>query len=203
MRGPYLAILLALATVAGHLRAQFVYVANGGGSNNVSAYRIDENGALRQIPGSPFAAENLPSSIALHPTGRFAYVVNESSNNVSAYRIERDGSLTPIPNSPFQADIDPHDIAIDPEGKFAYVVNAVANNISAYQIAEDGALAPISGSPFPAAGFPRSLAIERPESSFIAPIRSTRRCQDSASEMMESCRRSRVLHTQPESDHFP
>jgi len=38
-------------------QAQFVYVANGGGSNNVSAYRIAENGALSPIPGSPFAAQ--------------------------------------------------------------------------------------------------------------------------------------------------
>jgi hypothetical protein len=49
------------------LRAQFVYVANGGGSNDVSAYRVDENGALIPVPGSPFAAGAQPSSVTASP----------------------------------------------------------------------------------------------------------------------------------------
>jgi hypothetical protein len=39
------------------LRAQFAYVANGG-DDNVSAYSLAANGALKPVKGSPFAAGN-------------------------------------------------------------------------------------------------------------------------------------------------
>ncbi len=158
MRGGCFGVLSALAVgfvlLAASSQAQFAYVANGGGSNNVSAYSIGENGALTAIPGSPFAAGNLPSSVVVDPSARFAYVVNEGGNNVSAYTIDKNGALTPIPGSPFAAETDPHEVAVDPAGKFAYVTNAVSNNVSAYRIGENGALTPIPGSPFAAESFP-------------------------------------------------
>ena len=125
-------------------QAQFIYVANGGGSNDVSAYQITAEGTLLQIAGSPFPAGNLPASVAIDPKHRFAYVVNESSNNISAYAIGAKGELSSVPGSPFDAGTNPHEVAVDPQGRFAYVVNAVDNNVSGYQIdANSGALAPI------------------------------------------------------------
>ena len=122
MREGCFSVLSTLAVgfvlLAASAQAQFAYVANGGGSNNVSAYGIGENGALTPIPGSPFAAGNLPSSVTVDPTGKFAYVVNEGSNNVSAYRIGENGALTPIPGSPFSAGIESVSVAADPTGKF-------------------------------------------------------------------------------------
>ncbi|MFZ0710172.1 MAG: beta-propeller fold lactonase family protein, partial [Terrimicrobiaceae bacterium] len=89
------ALAAGLVLMAASSYAQFVYVANGGGSNDVSAYRLGEDGALTPVPGSPFPAGNLPASVAVDPTGKFAYVVNEGGNNVSAYRIGKNGALTP------------------------------------------------------------------------------------------------------------
>jgi hypothetical protein len=43
--------------LAAPLRAQFAYVANGG-DDNVSAYSLAANGALKPVKGSPFAAGN-------------------------------------------------------------------------------------------------------------------------------------------------
>jgi 6-phosphogluconolactonase len=80
-----LVVVSSFIWLAPSLRGQFVYVANGGGSNNVSAYKIGLNGSLTAIPGSPFAARNLPSSMGVDPNGKFAYVVNESSGDVSGY----------------------------------------------------------------------------------------------------------------------
>jgi hypothetical protein len=60
--------LLVLGTAA---TAQFCYVANGGGSNNVSGHKIESTGGLIPIPGSPFAAGNLPAAVAVDPKGRF------------------------------------------------------------------------------------------------------------------------------------
>src|SRR5260370_11022118 len=157
------ALLLVVSSfiwLAPSLRGQFVYVANGGGSNNVSAYKIDLNGSLTAIPGSPFAARNLPSCVGVDPNGKFAYVVNESSGDVSGYKIASGGALIAIPGSPFSVGSDPHQIAIDPAGKFAYVVNAADNNVSAYRIRPDCSLTPIHGSPFIAGRFPRSLVVD-------------------------------------------
>src|SRR5258708_40095432 len=78
-----LVLVSSFIWLAPSLRGQFVYVANGGGSNNVSAYKIGLNGSFTAIPGSPFAARNLPSSWGADPTGKFAYVENNSSPTLS------------------------------------------------------------------------------------------------------------------------
>jgi DNA-binding beta-propeller fold protein YncE len=93
---------IGFVCLAAPLRAQFVYVANANSSpGSVSAYSIGANGALMlNVPGSPFAAGNTPLSVAVDPTGKFAYVANTggnvSSGDVSAYSIGADGALTPI-----------------------------------------------------------------------------------------------------------
>ena len=153
-------LAIGFVCLAAPLRAQFAYVANLS-SNNVSAYSIGANGALTPVPGSPFAAGTFPFSVAVDPTGKFAYVTNVSSNNnnVSAYSIGANGALTPVPGSPLAAGTFPTSVAVDPTGKFAYVTNVSNNNVSAYSIGANGALTPVPGSPF-AAGFgPRSVAI--------------------------------------------
>ena len=98
-----LALVISIALLAGSLRAEFVYVVNTG-ANNVSAYRIAENGALTPVTGSPFPTGIDPFSVA---AGRFVYVANAGSNNVSAYRITENGALTPVAGSPFPTGNDP------------------------------------------------------------------------------------------------
>jgi 6-phosphogluconolactonase len=111
------------------------------------------------VPGSPFATGSQPISVAVDPTGKFAYVVNNFGNNVSAYSIAAGGFLTPLPGSPFQAGNNPDSVAVDPTGKFAYVANQVGDNVSAYRISDNGALTPVPGSPFAAGSHPHSVAI--------------------------------------------
>ena len=101
-------------------------MANASGGN-VSAYSIGANGALTPVPGSPFAAGDEPGSVAVDPTGEFAYVTNEDDDNVLAYSIGANGALTPVPGSPFAAGDEPGSVAVDPTGKFAYVVNGGVN----------------------------------------------------------------------------
>jgi DNA-binding beta-propeller fold protein YncE len=96
-------LAVGFVLLAAPLRAQFAY---GGNflSNNVSAYSIGSNGALTPVPGSPFVAGSLPSSVAVDPTGRFAYVANEGSgNNVSAYSIGFNGATDPHPRVTFRS----------------------------------------------------------------------------------------------------
>jgi 6-phosphogluconolactonase (cycloisomerase 2 family) len=160
----WLALAIALSLFAAPLRAQFVYVANIG-SNNVSGYTINsETGALTTVAGSPFAAGAFPASVAVNPSGRFAYVANSgASDNVSGYRINSEtGALTAIPGSPFPGGDGPASIIVTPNGKFAYVANFFGgqNNVSGYRIdPRTGALTAIPGSPFPAGSVPFSVAV--------------------------------------------
>ena len=142
---------------------KFAYVANNmpNGIGSVSVYAINANtGALTAI-GSPVPAGGPnPSSIAIHPTGKFAYVANGYANNVSVYAINANtGELTAI-GSPVPAGSDPSSIAIDPAGKFAYVANLGSSNVSAFAInANTGALT-VVGSPVPSDMDPSTIAID-------------------------------------------
>ena len=73
--------------------AGFVYVTNGGGNSgpgvgSISAYSIDnQTSALLPVLGSPFPDPGGPSSIAVNPKVRFAYVANRGDDTISAYSI--------------------------------------------------------------------------------------------------------------------
>ncbi len=110
---------------------KFVLIASGGSSGFVTSYAIAS--AVSATPGkltkvNAVAAGNTPVAIAVHPSGKFAYVVNEVSNSISAYSIANDGTLAPIYASPTAPTITAGDIpvaiAIDPAGTYAYVANA-------------------------------------------------------------------------------
>jgi 6-phosphogluconolactonase len=106
-------VAVGLAFLPASLRAEFVYVANAG-SNNVSAYRIAENGALTPVVGSPFPAGSDPRSLAVDLFRRFVCVANALSNNVSVYRIGANGGLTLVAGSPFPAGSNPRSLAFSP-----------------------------------------------------------------------------------------
>lgn len=170
---PFAASYGAIA-VAIDPRGRFAYVVNNGSISghypgNVSAYAINaSSGLLTQIKGSPFAAGAGPSSVAIDPSGKFAYVTNDDSNDVSGYAINADsGALKQINGSPFKAGYIPTAVATDPTGKFVYVTDYYGASyyspgvVSAYMINRTtGALTKVKGSPF-AAGFgPDAIAID-------------------------------------------
>src|SRR5260221_6836606 len=162
---------IGLASALVPLRAQFAYVVNAL-SSSVSAYSIGSNGALPHVPGSPFPAGQNPGSVAVDPTGKFAYVVNGSNNvssfgAVSAFSIGSNGALTPVPGSPFPAGLGSESLAVDPTGKFAYVTNLSSftsgfGAVSAFSIGSNGALTPVPGSPFATGSAPPSVAVNPP-----------------------------------------
>ncbi len=66
------------------------------------------------LSGSPIAAGTLPVSLALDPSGRFAYAANDNSNDVSAYAVDAaSGVLGPVAHAPFAAGNEPRAIVID------------------------------------------------------------------------------------------
>ena len=133
------------------------------GSDSISGYAVDSaTGALTLLPGSPFPAGLLPTSLVVDPSNKFVYVANQGSNTISAYAVNSTtGALTPVTGSPFPAGTTPHSIAIDPSGKFIYVANEGSNNVSAYTIdTETGALTAMGGSPYTTGSTPVWVTID-------------------------------------------
>jgi 6-phosphogluconolactonase (cycloisomerase 2 family) len=102
-----------------------------------------------------------PRSVTVDPSGKFAYVTNQTSNDVSAYTINSTtGALTSV--GVFAAGTLPLSVTVDPSGKFAYVANTQSANVSAYTInTTTGALSEIPGGPFDSGAGPASVTTTR------------------------------------------
>ncbi len=128
-------------------------------SNTVSVFAIDATtGALSEVPGSPFFANNDPSNIVITPSGKFVYVSNPAIGMVTGFTFAN-GALAPVLNTPTLSGAGAIGLALDPGSKYLYVANASAlnpnvstvGNISGFNIdPASGALTPIPGSPFTA-----------------------------------------------------
>jgi 6-phosphogluconolactonase len=58
----------------------------------------------------------VPTSVAVDPSGKFAYVANAGDNTVSGYTINpATGALTAIAGSPFAEGAEPFSVAVDPK----------------------------------------------------------------------------------------
>src|SRR5262249_43104831 len=121
---------------------RFVYAANIN-SNDVSAFGIGATGALTKVDcgtgtacngASPsnFKAGTNPVSVAVHPSGRFAYVANDGGG-VSSFMIAASSGALTQPGA-VSTGISSHAIRMDPSGKFAYVVNNGSDEVFAYGI---------------------------------------------------------------------
>ena len=101
-----------------------------------------------------------PSSVALHPFTRFAYVANMGSDNLTGFSYAPNGTI-PMPGSPFATGTMPTGVAIDPSGRFVYVANSGSNNVSGFSIdSTTGAPVPLTLSPFPAGTSPSAIAVD-------------------------------------------
>jgi 6-phosphogluconolactonase (cycloisomerase 2 family) len=153
-------------SVAVHPSGKFAYVANFGNEDfgtppgSVSMYRINADGGLTSIGTISEALGT--TSVAVHPSGKFAYVANDdfghSNPTISMYAIDATtGALTSIGRL---AGENPGSVAVHPSGKFAYVANVgSSNSISMYTIdATTGALTSIGT--VAAGKLPESVAVD-------------------------------------------
>lgn len=149
-------------------------------AGRLAVYSIDTGtGSIAAVPGSPFPTGNEPVSLAVHPSGKFVYVPNESpgvaTGTVSAFQVDVvTGTLASTSNSPFPAGRSPAAIAIDPSGRFAYVPNlgvcsfsaAISTgpcsaSISTYTIDTTTGLLNSIGAPEIPAGAPIAIAVAK------------------------------------------
>jgi 6-phosphogluconolactonase len=137
----------------------FVYVGSytkdppGGGSNNpvgLAVFRFDPaTGTLS--PVQQVQSSN-PSFVALDPSRRFLYVINEiddyegqKSGSVEAYAIDPGTGMIKLLNRQSLHSPIPAHLAVDPTGHHLVVANYIGGDFVLLPIETDGRLGPVSG----------------------------------------------------------
>jgi DNA-binding beta-propeller fold protein YncE len=147
-----------------------LYVANGGDAT-ISQFAIGTGGVL--TPLTPAAAANPgvyspgagPSGMAVDPSGRFLYLVNQSNGTVAQFDIAADGTLSPMTPASVAAGANPLSIAVEPSGHYAYVANYGSDNvlsagaITQFRLATNGALQALTPATASAGDHPAALSI--------------------------------------------
>lgn len=153
-------------TIAGELSTivtarNRLYVA-GFYTNSITAFSIGPAGELSEdVPGSPFATDIGPHSIAVDASGSVLYTANGGTptatsgapGSISGFTIDSStGALTPAQGNP-QPIPAQGPLSIDPMGRFLFV--SEASGVSVYTINTSTAvLAEVPGSPFSAGTSP-------------------------------------------------
>jgi 6-phosphogluconolactonase (cycloisomerase 2 family) len=150
---------LALAHVAsrrvtaqtGAKRSTLAYVGSytsaiDGGSNGKGIYRFEVDARTGALTRQKLVAETPnPSWIAIHPSKRYLYsvneIVNQESGSVSAFAIDpASGDLTAL-NTVSSEGRGPAHMSLDASGRYAFVANYAGGTIAVLPILEGGRLA--------------------------------------------------------------
>ncbi|PYQ18419.1 MAG: 6-phosphogluconolactonase [Acidobacteria bacterium] len=123
------------------------YTDHGSASKGIYRLRLDLKTGALEAAGSP--AESVsPSFLALHPSGRFLYAVNEASTPpkdegaVSAFAVDaRTGELTAL-NRQSSRGGGPCHLSLDAEGRHVLVANYGGGNVAVLPVEADGRLDP-------------------------------------------------------------
>lgn len=123
----------------------FVGTYTGAGSRGIYTFELD---AATGAVGQPVLAapSKNPSFLALHPSGRFLYAVNETgaAGAVSAFSIARASGALSLLNQQPSGGADPCHLAVDALGRNVVVANYTSGSVAALPIAADGSLRPAS-----------------------------------------------------------
>jgi 6-phosphogluconolactonase (cycloisomerase 2 family) len=146
----------------------FLYAVNGGLSflpdpartNNISAFKIETNGSLTELPGSPFATCTGPRRVTSDPAGKFLLVSCTDSKTIQVHKIQADGALTGAGNA-LRTSGSNFDIAVEPSGRFAYVTFGDLQRVFVYSLNQNtGALARLTAKDVKTNGAPRYICID-------------------------------------------
>jgi len=134
------------------------------GIDRLVAYRVGADGALTRLGETALAPGAGPRHAALHPDGRFLFVMNELDSTVVALSLDASGKLAVIdtrPAVPAEARASNHcaDIQISPDGRFLYGSNRGHDSIAIFAVDQQtGALRSVGFEPCGGAT-PRNLAL--------------------------------------------
>lgn len=144
------------------------------GNDHIYTYRYDQSASHPLIPTEPAYVNSTPGSgprhITFHPSGKYAYVVNELAGSVDVFAYN-DGSLVHIQNitmlpDDFLGAIEAADIHTSPDGRFLYASNReTRNELTIYSIDANGMLRFVGRQSVMGAA-PRNFAID-PSGTFL------------------------------------
>lgn len=181
-------LLLLFCAADASAERRFVYTNDDvAGPNTVSGFRVESDGTLVPVPGSPFLTGGTGSRGGFFASNRVAvfanrdllFASNSGSNDVSVFRVDRlTGALIPVAGSPFPSGGAAGlgiSLAATPDGRFVIAANAGTRNLMVFTVAATGALRPIqsrSGLPDAPDGIKISpdghlLAVAYPEANLI------------------------------------
>jgi 6-phosphogluconolactonase len=109
------------------------------GTDSLASYRLTGEGALEPLTETKTAPGGGPRHVAVHPNGRFLFVMNELDSTVASYAVNSAGGrLTPCdvqPAVPEEAQTQNHcaDIQISPDGRFVYGSNRGHDSIVVFE----------------------------------------------------------------------
>lgn len=110
-------------------------------SKGIYAFRYDASSG-KLTPVGVAAETQDPSWVAIHPSRKFLYAVNEAGKNsmVSAFSLDaQSGKLTLLNQVPALGE-DPCYLSFDRTGKYVFVANYTSGNVAVFPIGADGKL---------------------------------------------------------------
>lgn len=134
-------------------------------SRAIAMYRINPDGSLSAVPGSPFptsGGQSGPASVDINCAGDLLFVgeacaasLCATPTTVDVFSIAPNGSLTPIPDSPFRPGVgaDANVVALSRDDRKLFVTNQGSHTVTVFEVAADGTLTLVPGSPFHDGGF--------------------------------------------------
>ena len=137
---------------------KYLYATGTSTGPNITLFPIGADGSL-PFAGTVTTLGGSPTSLALEPTGHYAYVV--AGSNIHQFSIGGGGALTPlsVPTIATGAATLAHAIAIDGMGKHLYVASD-GGLVYEYDIGGNGQLAPNASSTIPAGTGLQSITID-------------------------------------------
>jgi 6-phosphogluconolactonase len=120
-------------------------------SKGIYAYWFDAGTGKLKAAG--LAAESAdPSFVALHPSGKYLYAVNEvgefggqKSGGVSAFTIDRRNGALKLLNQVATRGGGPCHVSLDKTGKYVLVANYDGGSVASFPVREDGSLGEAAG----------------------------------------------------------
>lgn len=112
----------------------------------IAAFAIGTNGAITELPASPYSTEDSPRALDVDPSGSHLYSLNtENPATLTVLAIGSDGSLSPISGSPFTTGIaqyDGRDVDVSPDGDHVYLLDGGSSTfqIVVFDRASDGSV---------------------------------------------------------------
>ncbi|GAB3749434.1 lactonase family protein [Spirosoma pomorum] len=180
-------LLLCLLSITSCLSAlaqkEIIYVGTYSvrGSEGIYVYEFNrKTGSMQQI--QTVGNSKSPSFLALHPSGKYLYSVNEANESgpnkagaVSAYAVDAGTGKLTFLNTQSSLRGGPCHISVDRTGKTAFVSNYGGGSLTVLPIMNDGKLAAASDSVISAGSGPNKQRQEKPHvhSAILSPSNKT------------------------------